>query len=205
MPTHHPRIVTTLRGVAVGAVAGLALLAGPVRAQDAPLVLEVHGGVAAPLGSFANGTDPGEGTSAGPSLSVAFVLPGSGRRGTYVGFSQHRFGCEDAGCPAGGRYVATGFDLGWRFRLVRTGPAIPWLRAGAITTRVETGDLGGANAGVSDLGWGFELGAGAYLGTERAVALNPGVRWARVWTELPGGETLSMQYLIAQVAIAFAF
>lgn len=172
-------------------------------AQQAGLVLEVGGGAVVPLGEFADGA--GEGTDAGPSLSIAFARPGTGRRTLYLGFSQHRFGCEEAGCAPGGRYVATGFDLGLRFALVTGRAAIPWIRVGAITTRVETEDLAGPDAGVSDLGFGGEFGAGVYIGRGRAVALNPGVRFAAVNTVLPGGGTLAMRYLVAQLALAIAF
>ncbi len=182
-----------------------ALAASRAHAQPSPLVLEVHGGVAVPTGSFADGASAGEGTEPGASLSVLFALPGSGRRGFYAGFSQHRFGCESAGCAAGGRYVATGFDAGLRFALLRGHRVMPWIRLGAITTRVETGDLGGENAGVSGLGFGGEVGAGLYVGGSSRVALNPGLRYAFVDTELPGGGTLAMRYLIAQVAVALAF
>lgn len=181
-----------------------ALVTTPLSAQQSPLVLEVLGGAAVPVGSFSSGSGVGEGASAGASLSVVFAL-GSGRRGTYAGFSQHRFGCEDAGCATGGQLVATGFDLGLRFKLLAEGIAVPWIRVGAITSRVETDDLGGANAGVSDLGFGGEIGTGVYIGGGSPVAINPGVRFAFVRTGLPGGETLEMRYLVAQVAVALAF
>jgi hypothetical protein len=174
-------------------------------AQDAGLVLEVHGGAAVPLSGFADGTGVGEGTTSGPSLSIAFMRPSQGRRAIYFGFSQHRFGCEDAGCVVDGRYVATGFDVGVRLALLRSGPVMPWIRLGGITTRVETDDLGGANVGVSKLGFGGEVGAGVYIGRSSSLAVNPGVRYALVDTDLPGGDTLSMRYLVAQLAIALAF
>jgi hypothetical protein len=193
--------------IRVAAVAAALLTVAPAAApaQESPLVLEVYGGVAAPVASFGDGTGPGQGATAGPSLSVLFALPGAGRRGLYAGFSQHRFGCEDAGCAADGRLVATGFDVGLRFALVRGRTFVPWLRLGAITTRVETDDLGAANAGVSDLGFGGEIGAGLYVGAASTLAINPGIRYAMVRTGLPGGSTLDMRYLMAQIALALAF
>jgi hypothetical protein len=182
--------------------------ASPTRslaAQDAPLVLEVHGGAAVPLGSFANGSDAGEGVSAGSSLSLDLLLPGTGWRGLYAGFSQHRFGCEDAGCAGDGRIVATGFDVGVRLALLRGQSFVPWIRIGAITTRVETDDLGDPNLGVSKLGFGGEVGFGVLIGSRGTLGLNPGVRYALVGTELPGGSTLNMHYLVAQVAATLAF
>ena len=176
-----------------------------VGAQEAPLVLEVRGGVAAPLGSFSNGARVGEGAAPGPSFGVDFVLPGAGRRSFYVGFSQHRFGCADAGCPSDEPYVATGFHAGYRIALLMNRSIFPWIRVAVVTTRVETDGLGGSNTGVSELGFGGELGVGVYIGSASPVAINPGVRLAAVNTMLPGGELLRMRYLVADVAIALAF
>ena len=181
------------------------VVAPALNAQDAPLLLEIQGGVSAPLGSFAEGSEPGEGAAAGRSLSVAFALTGAGRRTLYAGFSQHLFGCVDAGCAPDGRYVATGFDAGVRFALLTGHSAIPWIRVGAITTRVETNDLGGANVGVSDLGLGGEIGAGLYIGATSPVAINPGVRLSAVNTTLPGGSSLRVRYLVAQLSVVLAF
>jgi hypothetical protein len=158
-----------------------------------------------PTGSFADGTARGEGVAPGPSFGVSFALPGSGRRTLYAGFSQHRFACEDAGCAARGRYVATGFDVGFRFKVLRSGVAIPWVRVGALTTRVETEDLGAPDVGVSKLGLGAEVGAGVYIGGGSTVAINPGVRFSAVDTRLPGGATLGMRYLVADIAVVIAF
>jgi hypothetical protein len=136
---------------------------------------------------------------------VAFVMAGQGRRALYGGFSQHRFGCAEAGCATDGRYVATGFDVGFRFDLRSTGSLVPWVRLGAITTRVEMPALPGAQEGVSELGFGGEVGAGLYVGVSSPVALVPGVRLAAVNTELPGGALLRMRYVVLDVALALAF
>lgn len=182
---------------------GLAALPPAAAAQDAPLLVEATGGYAVALGSFADGTRPGEGVAGGASFGVRFVVPAV-RWSLYAGFSQHRFGCEDAGCASGGRYVATGFDVGYRVGL-RAGPAIPWLSVGGLTTRVETGALAGPNAGVSEHAFGVALGAGVFLGGRSPIAVNPGVRMAAVNTRLPGGPLLRMRYLVAELAVALAF
>ena len=98
----------------LAASAALGLAAAPTAAQESPIVVEAHGGVAIPVGSFATGSEPGEGTEAGASFGVTIGVAGGGLWTPYVGFSQHRFGCEDAGCASGGRYVATGFHAGVR-------------------------------------------------------------------------------------------
>lgn len=168
-------------------------------------MLDLRGGVAVPAGSFADGVRTGEGTTAGPTLGAAFVLRRSDRRTVYAGFSQHRFGCVAAGCAEGGRYVATGFDLGMRFALLPGHTFVPWIRLGAITTRVETRDLPAPDAGVSDLGFGGEAGIGVYIGPNSSVALNPAVTFSAVNSDLPGGATLRLRYLTATIAVVLAF
>lgn len=182
----------------------LAAGATPAAAQDRPLLLEAHGGWAMPIGTFADGTGAGEGSSPGPALSVLFAVP-AGSRTLYAGFHQNRFGCEDAGCAADGRLVETGFNVGVRLTLLRNRLVMPWLRIGAITTRIETGDLPAPNAGVSDLGWGGEAGAGLYIGGDRSFALNPMVTVAAVGSELPGGSSLKLRYVTAHLGLVIAF
>lgn len=187
------------------AVALALSLARVASAQESPLVVEAHGGAAIPTGSFASGDGVGEGTSPGASFGVDIALPGGGRVAPYVGFSQHRFGCEDAGCAAGGRYVATGFQGGVRIVPLPGRSILPWVRLGAVTTHVETDALGGPAAGVSDLGVGGEVGAGVHIGGASQLALNPGVRLVAVNTNLPDGSTLRLRYIVADLAVVLAF
>ncbi len=130
------------RGTVLCAIASvIAFLPTPAAAQAAPLVVEVRSGASVPVADLAGGTDPGEGVSTGASFGVDFAVSGHGRRTLYAGFSQHRFACADAGCEAGGHFVATTLDLGFRFSLVTRGPVIPWVRLGGVTLRVETPEL----------------------------------------------------------------
>ncbi|HET9949962.1 MAG TPA: hypothetical protein VFQ22_13655, partial [Longimicrobiales bacterium] len=203
--THAPRSAAAT-GLVVGLAALLGCAAGPARAaaQESPLVAEAHVGVAAPVGSFANGSGAGEGAGPGLSFGVDFALPGGGRWTPYVGFAQHRFACEDAGCAAGGRYVATGFHGGVRVALVTGHALVPWVRAGAVSTRVEAGDLLGAGA-VTELGIGGEAAAGVHIGAASQLAVNPSLRFVAVDTDLPGGPRLAMRYLVADVAVVLSF
>lgn len=214
MPPHR-----SLLAFSVGLVPalGVALFVGagdPVAAQDAPLTLEVHGGVAIPFGTLRDGEGPDEGTSAGPSLSVVFAVPSAGWRTIYAGFSQHRFGCDTGGCAPEGRYtdpyVATGFNVGLRIVPVREGSFIPWIRLGGITTRVEVEDPvtplpGSPPADVSDLGFGGEAGVGFLL------RLGPSVAWSGTGlasfatSELPDGSSLDMRYVTLHTGITLLF
>lgn len=174
-------------------------------AQAAPLVVEVRVGAGVPVAHFSTGSRVGEGVGPGPSMGVRFAMSGQGRRTLYGGFSQHRFACEDAGCPRGSPWVATGLDAGFQVNVLTRGSVIPWVRLGALTTRVESAGLPGSPEGVSSLGWGGEVGAGVYMGAFRYMALNPGVRLVGVNTELPGGSLLRMRYMVLDVGLALAF
>jgi len=195
-----PRPPIPLLGLVV-----LLSIPGDAGAQAAPLVVEVRTGGSVPVTPFASGTRVGEGAGAGLSFGMDLALSGSGRRTLYLGFSQHRFPCENAGCPSGGRYVATGFQGGYRINLVTRGSVIPWVRGGVVTTRVESPGAPGSPEGLSRLGVGGEVGAGVYIGTSRAIAFNPGIRWVGVNSELPGGSLLRLRYVVADLALALAF
>ena len=185
----------------------LCSLAAPsvLQEQASPLVLEIHGGASVPVSSFADGARVGEGTAAAGSFGLDLAFSGSGWRTLYVGFSQHRFGCQDAGCSAGTNYIATGFDVGLRFNLWSTGPVAPWIRLGAVTTRVEVPSFANIEEGVSALGLGGEVGIGLYIGTSSPIALVPGIRATAVNTKLPGGSLLHMRYVVADLALALSF
>lgn len=194
----------------VRSLAALALLSAlaapaPAAAQASPLVVEVRGGASVPAFSFADGTRPGEGVSAGPSVSVDIAVSGDSRRTFIAGFSQHRFGCDELGCPEDESYVATGVNLGWRWNLTTSGDVIPWVRLAGRTVRVELPERDAGAEAVSDLGFGGEVGAGVYIGTFSRLALNPGVRLAATNSGLPGGGVLRLRYWVADLGLALAF
>jgi hypothetical protein len=195
-----------LRGIVLrGVVAVLAFAPAPAAAQTAPLVVEVRGGASVPVADLAGGTDPGEGVDAGASFGVDFAVSGQGRRTVYAGFSQHRFGCGEAGCGAGGAYVATTLDLGFRVNLLARGAVVPWVRVGGLTLRMETPALPDSPGGVTDRGYGAEVGAGLHIAAWDALAFSPEVRFTAVGTRLPGGDDLAMRFLVADLGLSLAF
>ena len=198
-------VLRTVRISATVLCLSVGLAPAAIRAQAAPLVVEVRAGASIPFGEFSSGSRVGEGAASGPSFGVRLAMSGSGRRTLYGGFSQHRFACEDAGCPKGSDFVATGVDAGIQVNLLTRGSIVPWLRLGGLTTRVESPGLPGSPGGVSSLGWGGEVGLGIYLGATSPVALNPGIRMVAVNTELPGGSLLRMRYIAADLGLALAF
>ena len=188
------------------AAALLALGGAPARlfGQGSPLTVEGRLGAAIPVSSFADGDGVGEGATSGAGFGVEVTL-GGGWRTWYAGFSQLRFGCRDAGCPPDQPYVATGVNAGVRLAPAPASRVIPWVAVGVLTTRVESPGAGSSPAGVSSLGWGAEVGAGLWVQATRYLAVTPGVRLSRVGTELPGGERLSLRYLVADLGLALTF
>jgi hypothetical protein len=196
------RLSISIATLALATAGALPVAAG---AQDASLAVEVLGGGAVPVASFASGDAVGEGTDTGASLGVRFTMTGQGRRTTYLGFGQHRFGCVAAGCPTDGSYVATGVEAGFRIKLLQRGSVLPWVSLGGLTTRVESPGLPQSPSGVSSLGYGGEAGAGLYIGAGHAVAVNPQVRFATVGVDLPGQRRLTLRYVVATVGLVLAF
>jgi hypothetical protein len=176
----------------------------PLRAQGSPLTVEPRLGLAVPVSSFADGTGVGEGTTPGAGFGVEVTL-GKGRRAWYAGFSQLRFGCRDAGCAVGDAYVATGVNAGVRLALAAGRRVVPWVGAGALTTRVESPGVGASAPGVSTLGWGGELSGGLWVQVARYLAATPAVRMSRAGTELPGGTRLSLRYVVVDLGLALTF
>ena len=173
-------------------------------AQGAPLTVETRLGAAVPVSSFSGGDGVGEGASPGVGFGVEVTLA-TGWRTWYAGFSQLRFGCRDAGCPAGDPYVATGVNAGIRVSLLPGARVAPWVGLGALTTRVESPGVRGSPEGVSELGFGAEAAAGLWLRASRYVAVTPAVRVSRVGTDLPGGERLSVRYVVLDLGLALTF
>lgn len=183
----------------------LGLTPAPSQGQGSPFTLEARVGAAVPVSAFASGDGVGEGTSTGAVFGVEVTLASGGWRTLYAGFSQARFGCEDAECPAGGDYVATGVNLGARVTLLPGAAVLPWIGVGGITTRVESPGVTGSPRGNSSLGYGGEVSAGLYIGTGGSVALTPAVRFAQARTDLPGGTTLTLRYLVADLGFTLQF
>lgn len=194
---------TTLILLALGLLAITA--PAPIAAQDSPLILELRGGMASPMGTFRDGTTVGDGAEPGPSLSVLFGVRRSRRQMIYLGFSQHRFDCEAIGCPSDTPLVATGFNVGLRVALLPGRTIGPWLRAGLVTMRVETDGLPAPNAGVSSLGLGAEAGAGLHIRLGSVLAFTPAVAYSALNSKLPGGTDLGLRYLTTQFGLALSF
>jgi len=174
-------------------------------AQIPPLLLEVRGGAWIPTADLV-GAQGFEGeASADVSFGVHFMLR-SGVVSYVAGFSEHRFGCTQVQCGEPVDFVSTAWDLGVRVNLRRTG-IVPWVSLGATAAvfdaRVDTGDVVVSEG--SDLGWGYEVGAGVLVPLGGPFLVNPGVRYGRSDADFVGPGTLETRYIIADVGLVLAF
>lgn len=176
-------------------------------AGQAPLVLDVRGGVAVPVATGESG--PATKLEAGASYGLHLAFLRGPRSAFYVGFTQHRFGCGQGTCAEGGALVSTGWDVGTRLAFP-LGALVPWIRLGVVFDRVEGdfGDFGGATAPVrrvSDLAAGAEAGIGAVAAVGGRFSVNPGVRYTVLNTRFPEEGLLRMRYLVADLGIVIGF
>lgn len=192
-----------------------ALLGFPGEATgQAAITVGVRGGASIPVGSFEEGGG-GDGArsalEAGPSFGVDLQYHPQRGSGFFVGFSQHRFGCEAESCPGSGEYVSTGWNLGLRHTLP-VGGLRPYLQAGAVLSRTEDGGIrsggpagvAGAGQEVSDLALGGEAGAGLDISLGRRFRAQPGVRYGITNTRFSDG-LLRMRYLVADLGLRVTF
>lgn len=194
-------------------VAGLWLvLPFAVAAQVSPLQVEVNVGAGVAVQDFAEREgfegEAGDGTTFG----VHFALTTRSYLTWYVGFSEHRFGCDGTPCGPVDDIVTTSWDIGARVNLL-SGPVVPWIRAGVVSHLAEldfTGDaLGGSTPATvrleSGRGWGFEGGVGVMITVAPRLAINPGVRYSRVTTTFDGIGDLEMRFLSVDLGIVLGF
>ena len=191
--------VLTLTALACMAPVGLA-------GQRSPLSLEIRGGGGLPVASFATPPGAGEEMGGGPSFGLLFGYRRSVHTGIYVGFSQHRFDCARVGCPADGRLVQTGWDVGFRADL-STGAWQPRIRVGAVFSRVErdAGSGGEVVRHLSDLAAGFEAGVALAFPALGRYRLSPGLRYVWSNTRFPEAGLVRMRYVVADLGLIVAF
>lgn len=193
----------------IASLAVLLLLCGgatsTLSAQTSGIGIEVAGGVSIPTGGLSSGDGVGEGVASGPSLGVALVNHRSDRVSVALGFTQHRFGCSDAGCGDPDEYVVTGLNLGARISLLPGRRIEPRVGFGLITATVESRGLPSPDDGVSSTAVGGEVRAGLSIGLTPSVSLQPIAAWALANPSLPGGDELALRYMTAHLALEVRF
>lgn len=198
------RVVTVL-----AAVLFLGVPFGPrAEAQIAPLTFELRTGGTLPVQELA---DPEKGWTGevgpGATFGMSFAYSLSWYGAAYAGFSQHRFGCLAAACGRDTDLVATGFDLGGRFRL-SSGWLRPVVRAGVVTYRVEgtaPGPEGDAVETTSKRTVGLEAGLGLAVRVAPGIFVSPGVRYLRMRPGFRELGDLHVRSLVADVGVVLSF
>jgi hypothetical protein len=138
---------------------------------------------------------------------MGFTFPLYGPMGGYLGFSQHRFHCDETVCPKGKDWVSTGFDIAFRMVLGRRAIR-PWLLASLHTPRFEGRvfrEGGGATRLTSDGGSGIELGGGVLIQIADRMSLSPGVRYGSGDVPFSGRPSIPLQYLLFDMGLVLGF
>jgi hypothetical protein len=196
-----PRLAT------VGILLGVLLTPSCLRGQEGPFAFQIRGGATAAVGGFLNEEEGWE-EKAGPgrSFGMGFTLPLFKMVGGYVGFSQHRFSCDEDICPEGEGWVSTGFDVAVRAVLGRS-EIRPWVQAGIHTHRLEAEVFG--HAGVETLhsegGGGLEVGVGVLIEMGERTSLSPGLRYGRATVPFSFRPNMKLEYLVADLGLVVGF
>jgi len=178
-----------------------------IEGQEGPYAFQIRGGVTQPLGDFLNEDIGWEGRAgAGPSLAMGFTFPLFHWIGGMVGFSQHRFSCDETVCPEGKSWISTGFDLAIRIA-GRRGPVRPWVQGGFHTHRVQVSILadGSPDRVNSEGGGGLEAGGGLLVQIGERTSLSPGVRFGLGNVPFSTRPTLDLSFLVFDVGLVIGF
>ena len=153
---------STLFATALAAV----FAAGSASAQTLErFSLEGRLGITFPSGDL---SDAGYGS--GFALGLDGIYNFTPALSAYAGLSRHNFSCdEDEACEDGA--VAGGFQGGLKLLLRREGNVLPWARGGLIGQTLDP------NGETSDLGLGFEVGAGADIGITPRFSVVPALQY----------------------------
>lgn len=174
---------------AAAAVLATLAFAGGAEAQlPVPLSLEARGGVAVPVGDFADRADDAFGFGFSAHFQVA------PRVSLYGGYSQVDFDMDDVG--------AEGTDSGWEAgaRLAFAGVGYsPWIRAGLLFHDFEMETANAEFDGEDEVG--FEVGAGAAFPLGQRVAVSPGIAYRRYSTEFFDLGDQDVSYLMLDIGL----
>lgn len=174
----------------------------PLRAQST-LVVEARGGITQPVGTRPATWAAGEG---GAAAGIRFALQRGPHSAVYLGFSQLRTPCQGEGC--GGTRVNTQWEGGLRFDL-RTAGVVPWLQLGGVSPSLERVPLATPGApptyGLSERGWGGEVGGGLRLPIGDRLALSPGARYVVARVGDHGPEPVTVRWMVLDIGLAVGF
>ena len=176
-------------------------------AQEGAYAFQIRGGETLPVGTFRDdATGWEERAGRGPSLGMGFNFPLYRFVGGYLGFSQHRFACDQDICPRGNAWVSTGYDVALRVALGRRGIR-PWIQGGIHTSRIEGRTLQGGDVENlrSEGGWGHEVAGGILVKVGERMSLSPGVRYGSVDVPFSAHPTMGLRYLVLDLGLVVGF
>lgn len=175
--------------------------------QEGPFGFQIRGGVTRPVASFRDAADGWEKWAGmGTSLAMGFTFPLVRGIGGYLGFSEHRFACDETVCPAGKSWASTGFDMALRIVVGREALR-PWLQGGLHTHRMEgrVMEEGGVRTLHSDQGWGYEAGGGILVQIGERTSLAPGIRVGLGNVPFLDRSNLSLRFLVFDLGLVLGF
>jgi hypothetical protein len=160
--------------------AGLVLCAPTLLTAQSRIAFEGRVGIAIPTGHLGDSyADPGY------AVGVELLYNPVSRFTAYAGVSRDRFGCL-SGCETAESY---GFQGGLKYAITNNGRVQPWLRGGVIGQLLDTSRR-------SELGVGFEAGAGANIPMSPRFALVPAAFFRNYAAEWDGAQGLTARYFV---------
>jgi hypothetical protein len=176
-------------------------------AQEGAFAYQIRGGGTLPVLAFRSQDEGWEGkTGPGTSLAMGFTIPLIAPLGGYLGFSQHRFGCDGGVCPGGKNWISTGFDVALRLQLGE-GRTRWWLQGGLHTHRLEARLMqdGEPQWVTSRGGGGYEGGGGVLVQVGDRMSLAPGLRYGEGSVPFSDHPSLRPRYLVLDVGLVIGF
>ena len=196
-----PRSLTAL-------LLALALLdADGALGQEGPFAFQVRGGLTQPVLAFGDDeTGWEEESGVGTTLGMGFTFPLYRLIGGFLGFSQHRFSCDQDVCPEGKMWTSTGFDAALRVVLGRN-RVRPWIQGGFHTHRVEgrIRSQAGPEKVTSLGGGGYEVGGGVLVQVGERMSLSPGVRYGLGNVPFENRATMGLRFLVVDLGLVVGF
>ncbi len=201
--------VMEVRRWMVAGLLGWGLSFGPslLSAQEGSYAFQIRGGGTLPVAAFRDDAQGGEeGAGSGTSLGMGFTFPLNRFIGGYLGFSQHRFACDEDVCPKGKAWISTGFDLALRV-VVGDRRIRPWVQGGLHTHRIEGRVSGGGKVRSTNSagGSGFEVGGGILVQVGERMSLSPGVRYGSGEVPFSVRPTMRLRYLVLDLGLVVGF
>ncbi len=185
-----------------------ALSASGLGAQEGGFAFQIRGGRFEPSGDLRDDEVGWKGeTRGGVGFGMGFTFPIVGPLGTYVGFGQYRFTCQEGVCPPDEKWESTGFDVALRYVLRQGNRLRPWLQVGLHTHRLrsELQESTGNREAHSHGGGGYEVGGGLLIQVGERMSLSPGIRYGRGEAPYSDRGDIRLRYLVLDLGLVVGF